>query len=265
MFDPDGPLMTALGKFADIVLCNLMFCVFSLPVFTIGASLTALYSCMQELVYEEDRQDVPIFRSFWLAFRQNFRQATVLWLIFLLGALFLGAYYWTVQFLADGFAKIYQTTFYVLVLVYCLEYLYVFPLQARYVNSVKNTLKNAFLLGIAALPWTVLSLLVVIAAIYISFVMNPAMIDFFLYIWAACGFGIIAYLQTFFIRKAFQKISKEAVPVKTYRSDEAVFTDDDHREADFMIQESTYSNPNWNKREDILKTDKPAAKKKRWR
>ena len=50
IFDPDGPLMTALGKFADIVLCNLMFCAFCRPVFTIGVSLAALLTCMQRLV-----------------------------------------------------------------------------------------------------------------------------------------------------------------------------------------------------------------------
>ena len=53
MFDPNGPLMIALGKLADIVICNLMFILFCLPVFTVGASLAALFACMQELVYDE--------------------------------------------------------------------------------------------------------------------------------------------------------------------------------------------------------------------
>ena len=49
-FDPDGPMMTALSKLADIVICNVMFvlfCLFSLPIVTIGASLAALFTCMQ--------------------------------------------------------------------------------------------------------------------------------------------------------------------------------------------------------------------------
>ena len=81
VFDPDGPLMTAMSKFADIVLCNLMFVLFCLPVFTVGASLSALYTCMLQLVYEEDKDNGLIFRDFWQAFRRNFKQATVLWLI----------------------------------------------------------------------------------------------------------------------------------------------------------------------------------------
>ena len=74
LFDPNGPLMTALGKLADIVICNLMFCLFSLPVITVGASLTALYACMQKLIYDDDEKaEGLIFRDFWRAFRSNFR------------------------------------------------------------------------------------------------------------------------------------------------------------------------------------------------
>ena len=42
LFDPEGPLMTALSKLADIIICNLMFVLFSVPIITFGASLTAL-------------------------------------------------------------------------------------------------------------------------------------------------------------------------------------------------------------------------------
>jgi len=263
IFDPDGPLMTALGKFADIVLCNLIFCVFCLPVFTIGASLAALFTCMQQLVYEEDRNDGLIFRDFWLAFKRNFKQATVLWLVCLLAIVFLAAYYWVTQFMAGSYGKVYQTTFYLLTLVFLCGFVYIFPLQARYVNTVKNTLRNAWLLSIAALPWTVLCLLLVAAAVYISFIMNPATVDLFLYLWGACGFALIAYLQCFFIRQAFKKLSPESAQRKTLRSEGAVFTDEEHREHDLMVQESAYSNPNWNRREDIVGPDKPKNARRR--
>ena len=263
IFDPDGPLMTALGKFADIVICNIMFCLFCLPVFTIGASLTALFACMQQLVYEEDRNDGLIFRDFWRAFRRNFKQATILWLICLLLIAFLAAYYWITRFMAGGFGKVYRTTFYVLTLLFLFGFVYIFPLQARFENTVWNTLRNAWLLSIAALPWTVLSLLLVVAAVYISFIMNPAVIDLFVYLWAACGFGLIAYLQSFFHRQAFRKLSPEAAQRKTLRADGAVFTDEEHRENDLMVQESAYSDPNWNRREDIVGPDKPKKIRRR--
>ena len=46
LFDMNGPLMNALRKLANIILCNIVFCLLSLPLFTIGAALAALYACM---------------------------------------------------------------------------------------------------------------------------------------------------------------------------------------------------------------------------
>ena len=261
LFDADGPLMTALSRFADIVICNLMFVLFSLPVFTIGASLAALYTCTLQFVYEEDKDTGLVFRDFWLAFKRNFKQATALWLICLLIILFLGAYYWVTQSLSGAYGKVYQVTFYVLALVFLFGFVYIFPLQARYENSVLNTLRNAWLLSVAALPWTVLCILLVAAAFYISFVMNPRAVNLFTYLWAVCGFGVIAYLQSFFFRKAFAKISPETMKLKaSVQAEGSVFTDEEHRADDLMVQESSYSNPNWNRRDDIVGPEKPQRK-----
>ena len=217
LFDTDGPLYIALETFMKLVLCNMFFVLFSIPVFTIGASLTALYTCTQRLVYEESREEKLVFLEFWHAFRRNFRQATVLWLVCLGGILCLAAYYFVVQRLAGSLGTVYTVTFYLLALVFLMGFLYVFPLQARFENTVKNTLRNAWLLSISALPWTLLTLLLIIGAVYISFIMNPDAAGFFTYLWAVCGFSLIAYFQSFLTRQAFRK----------FRSDT-----DDSRESD---------------------------------
>ncbi len=266
MFDPNGPLMIALGKLADIVICNIMFCLFSLPVFTVGASLAALFTCMQQLISDEEKDEGLIFKDFWLAFKRNFKQATAIWLICLLILAFLFAYYWITRSMAGTAGRVYQITFYLLALVFLFGFLYLFPLQARYENTVRNTLRNAWLLSVGALPWTLLSLAVIIAAVYISFFMNPAAVDLATYLWAVCGFGIVAYLDSFFFRKAFQKIDPKTVKVKSHVSAGAVFTDEEHREQDLMVQESRYSAPDWNRRDDLFGDDKPKStggKKKR--
>ena len=264
IFDHSGPLMTALGKLADIVICNILFIVFCLPVFTVGASLAALYTCMQELVYDEEKDDGRIFRDFWLAFKQNFRQATCIWLICMLIIAFLGVYYWIARNMAGAYGRVYMVTFYVLAFLFLCGFLYLFPLQARYENSVKNTFRNAWLLSVGALPWTLLSLLLIAAAVYISFFMNPAAVDVFTYLWAVGGFGLLAYLTTFFFRQAFRKISPETMKVKSRKPPEgAIFTDEDHQEQDLMVQESSFSDPNWNRREDILGEDKPKENRRR--
>ena len=262
LFDMNGPLMIALGKLADVIICNIMFILFSLPVFTIGASLTALFTCMQELITDEEKDEGLIFRDFWRAFKSNFRQATAIWLICLLFLAFLFVYYWVTRSMAGSMGRVYQITFYLLVLVFLFGFLYLFPLQARYENSVRNTMRNAWLLSVAALPWTLLSLAVIIAAVYISFFMNKSA-NMAAYLWAVFGFGIIAYLDSFFFRRAFRKISPETAKVKSRVSEGAVFTDEEHREQDLMVQESSYSDPNWNRREDLFPEEKPASGRKK--
>ena len=253
IFDVNGPLVSAMSKLADIVICNMMFCLFSLPIVTVGASLAALFTCMQQLIYEEERDEGLIFRTFWNAFRRNFRQATALWLICLGALIFLGAYYWIVQFMAGAAGRLYQVTFYLLALLFLMGFIYIFPLQARFQNKVRHTLRNAWLLSIAALPWTLLALAVPAALVYICFFMNPRAIKLMEYLWAVCGFGMIAYLDSFFFRQAFKKISHALPKGAGTQAAEVLFTDEEHQTQDLMIQESSFSDPDWNRRDDIGK------------
>ena len=67
---------------------NLLWFVCSIPVFTIGAATTALCYASLKIVRDEDSH---VFALFFRSFRENFRQATVIWLILLGVGLFLGA------------------------------------------------------------------------------------------------------------------------------------------------------------------------------
>ena len=265
LFDPDGPLMNALSKLADIVICNILFVLCSLPVVTIGASLTALCTCMLELVYEGEASDGLIFRDFWYSFRANFKQATILWLFCLAAFGFLFLYYWFAHSMAGAMGKTYQITFYALVLVFLFGFLYLFPLQARYQNKVRHTIRNAWLLSVAALPWTLLCLVVIALAVYISFFMKPESFMMGIYIWAVCGFGVVTYLCSFFFRRAFRKISPEKLQGETAVAEGAVFIDEEHRTEDLMTPHVGYSDPDWNRRDDLFPPEEPKSKGKRRR
>jgi uncharacterized membrane protein YesL len=204
LFDHSGPLMDALRKLTDLMFCNLAFCVFSLPLFTVGASLSALYTCTRSLV--EDQEDAVIVRTFWRGFRRNFGQATVLWLLCLLAAAVLGAYYWAVGLMPEGMRRLYRVTFFVLCMVFLFGFQYLFPLQARYRMKTRHLLKNAWLLSIAALPWTLCSLAVTGGMVYVTLFMNPGVLNMAVFLWAVLLFAIVAYLNSFFFRQAFRRL-----------------------------------------------------------
>ena len=88
LFNPDNPVMIILGKIWDLILMNICFVITSLPIFTIGASLTALYRTTISL---KENDPEWVHTSYLKAFRKNFRQATFLWLILLAAGIFLSA------------------------------------------------------------------------------------------------------------------------------------------------------------------------------
>ena len=78
LFGMDSPLMGGLMKIGDLLCLSVLWLVFSLPIFTIGASSTAMYAA----VYHCLRCNKPgLWKHFWNAFRENFKRSTLAWLI----------------------------------------------------------------------------------------------------------------------------------------------------------------------------------------
>ena len=78
IFGMDSPLMGALMKIGDLLCLSVLWLVFSLPIFTIGASSTALYAAV---FYCLRRNEAGVWKHFWKAFRENFKRSTLAWLI----------------------------------------------------------------------------------------------------------------------------------------------------------------------------------------
>lgn len=203
LFDPEGPLMTALAKLSDVVFSNIMFCLCSLPLVTIGAAMAALYDCTMSIV--EDMEKPSMFRQFWTSFRKNLKQGTVLWLILLAGALVLGAYAYAVGTLQGPLGRSYRVVLFLLSFLFLAGAEYVFPIQAAFDMRVRDVLKTAWLLSAAALPWTLCALAVAAGAIYVSLFMGPTALNTAVFLWAVIGFGLVAYIQCFFFRMAFKR------------------------------------------------------------
>ena len=147
-------------KFCYACYLNLLWLLCSLPIFTIGASTTALYYASLKIVRDEEAN---VGAQFFRSFRENFRQATVLWLILLGAGLFLGAdgyVVWHLRQSAHGPLAVFWTLVLALLIgagiVYVIVLEYVFPLLASVSNTNRAMLKNAFLIGTHYLFATIL-------------------------------------------------------------------------------------------------------------
>lgn len=73
----DNIVVIALNRIGDVIIANLLFLLCSIPLVTIGPSLTALYHCMLRIVKgNEDK----VTKTFFRALRQNFVQSLIAWL-----------------------------------------------------------------------------------------------------------------------------------------------------------------------------------------
>ena len=150
-FSYESKFSQLLLRLAQSCYLNLLWLLCAVPIFTIGASTTALYAVTLKMVKDEDG---PLTSRFFSAFRANFRQSTELWLVLLAaGAVLAGdGYILSRLFRAStGAAAVLWTLLFALVIAAALAYAvilcYVFPLTASVVNTNRAMLKNSFFIG----------------------------------------------------------------------------------------------------------------------
>ncbi len=85
---------------------------------------------------------------------------------------------------------------------------YVFPILARFDNTIKNTLKNAFLMAVLNLPRTILMIVILLLPAVILYFSAYAGIFVMMF-----GISLPAYLSAFLYSKIFRKFEPEAEAV----------------------------------------------------
>ena len=147
----DNVVMRALGRLCDFMLLNILWVVCSIPLVTIGASTTALYTVMLKVVKNEEGY---IVKGFLGAFKENFKKSTLIWLILAVLGIIIGIDSRVAAGMSSTMRTVFQSIFIIFSIVWLCVVIYVFPLTARYENSIRNTFKNALILSVAKLPYT---------------------------------------------------------------------------------------------------------------
>ena len=182
---------------------NLLWFVCSIPIVTIGASTTALYYASLKVVRDEDSHVAALF---FRSFRQNFKQATVLWLILLGVWLFLGADGYILYHLrlsSTGTMAVMWTLILAVVIAAAVVWVivaeYVFPLLASVANTNKAMLTNAFLIGTHYLFATILVFAVHFAMFFVVVAWFTPLIVF--------GEGLCALISAWLLNRILISVS----------------------------------------------------------
>lgn len=206
----DNVITRALSKICDMICLNILWVICSIPIVTIGASTTALYTLMLKIVRNEEGY---ILRGFFKAFKENFKQSTIIWLI--LAAM--GALWWVDYrvsgLMGEGISDVFRIIFLLIGFLLLSVTIYVFPLTARYENSISATFKNAIILTVAKLPYTLLMAAVLVIAVLAS-LWNTMMLMLALPLWFVFGVSLVAWVNSYLLRRVFTVFEQEEEDTK---------------------------------------------------
>lgn len=149
----ESRLRAVLTALIDIIWAGLLWLVCSLPVITFGASTTALYYAVVKCIRHERGR---LTGSFFRAFRDNFRQATLLWLLVLAYLLIGLGDAWALGLMGEEQGGVLYDISRLFFVPPVLLFPWLFSFLSRFQNTVGGTLRYAFYLAMRNLGATLL-------------------------------------------------------------------------------------------------------------
>ncbi len=139
-FSADGALYKFMDNLTSVFKLNMLWLICSLPIITSGAATIAAFDVAMRMVDDEEGY---IGKQFFKAFKANLKRGIpmgimcllciyVVWLDF---SLFNQLEDATIFLLIMGFVSAF---------IFVFGFIYAFPLQARYENTIRRTLENSF-------------------------------------------------------------------------------------------------------------------------
>lgn len=200
---PDSKFMFYANKFCDLIALNLVMLVFCIPVLTIGTSITAMHYVLLKIF--RDELSGGVIRTFFTAFKNNFKQSTLLWLIYLpVGVLIV----LDLLLFNKGLLPLPEILKYLLIVlgvIWMFSVNWALILQSRYDNSIKITIRNSFLFCLFhPLDSILISAVQCIPFVLIVFI--PQLTPIILF----CGFGLSGILAAALYNRIFIWHEKKA-------------------------------------------------------
>ena len=206
LFSYDSRFTQVLMKLVYSSYLNILWFICSIPIFTIGASTTALYYTCLKIVRNEEGN---VTKTFFKSFKENFRQATVIWLILFAIGSFLAFDFYVLYNLRLNTAMPMVAFWTILlailigaIIIYLIVLFMIFPLQASVINTTPNMFKNAFLIGTHYLFAPILVFAVHFAMFYAVVAVFTPLIVF--------GEGFCAMVSSFILNRLLISVTTPA-------------------------------------------------------
>lgn len=189
-------------KLNELMWLNLLVVLTSLPIFTIGASFTAMHTVLVKIYRDEEDK---ITKEFFAAFKSNFKQATLIWLIYMGIFTVLILDYGAFENLNDPSLRYLSILVPVLGFITILSLCWAFVLQSRYKLSIKDIFVFSFTRIIAFPLRTLLMAATLIVPFLIAWYMPGLLIVVFIF-----GISVPGILGTCFYNYALKVMEDDS-------------------------------------------------------
>lgn len=196
LFSINSPLWNFANKILNFLWLSILWLVCSLPIITLGASTSALYSVTLKYVCNEEGY---LTSSFFRAFRRNLKQGIIIWLILLGIGLFLGMdfiVYYRSEKIGTGHL-LFMTLCFSLTLLYAFMHLYVYAVLAKFETTVFHILKNSCIMAACHWPSSLAMMTLSLLLTAVGFLIFPPLLFI-----APAG---LCYMHSKFLFKIFDK------------------------------------------------------------
>ncbi len=143
IFKYDSPLMSFLNTVFDLMFLNILCFVCCIPIITIGPALAAKYDVAMRIVRKEEP---TIFRPFFRAFKNNFKQSIIIWSVLLVACFLLFIdWNWIFQNGIGNVSPFYLMAAIITTLIVSFIIMTIFPIIARFQVTIKEAFKTSVL------------------------------------------------------------------------------------------------------------------------
>ena len=193
LFHPDSKFIRVLTKISEGIMLSLLWFFFSLPVITAGASTTALYYTVNKSLFHSSGY---VWQEFWGAFKSNFKQSTIAWLLALLFYVVSIFDFFILYSLTSTNGNWNFIIFIIMLALVTFWVCYIFPCIARFENSTRLIMRNALIIAFCNLPKTILLCILLILSLAITLTYLPLI---------AVTPAIYMYLARWILERVFKK------------------------------------------------------------
>jgi len=174
LLDINNPIIRFLTAVFDLMVLSVLWALFSLPVFSMGAASAALYSAAYHHVR---RGEDYLWASFFGAFKENFKRSTLCWLVALLVlGLLTGDVLILRSLVLKGYSMGWMYGISLVLLVLALTWtVYLSAYAARFNGTVKEVLRFSFML-LRAHPVKMLCVVILVVGGIVVTLTAPALV-----------------------------------------------------------------------------------------